>query len=92
MKLRSPVTVTEPYNPMVGQYGGQTTVMMPMDDVESRDFLIEQLDQLIPEGMGSGTQVFQAIQGGDNIMPMVAPTNVTGSDTSGTDNSVVQQQ
>ena len=91
-KLRTPVTVTEPYNPMVGQYGGQTTVMMPMDDVESRDFLIEQLDQLIPEGMGSGTQVFQAIQGGDNIMPMVAPTNDTGSDTSGTDNSVVQQQ
>ena len=90
-KLRYGVTVTEPYNPMVGQFGGQTTVMMPMDDVESRDYLIEQLDQLIPEGMGSGTQVFQAIQGGDNIMPMVAPTNDTGSDTSGTDNSVVQQ-
>ena len=90
-KLRTAVTVTEPYNPMVGQYGGQTVVMMPMDDVESRDYLIEQLDQLIPEGMGSGTQVFQAIQGGDNIMPMVAPTNDTGSDTSGTDNSVVQQ-
>ena len=91
-KFRTPVEVSEPYNPMMGQYGGRVTVMKPMDDVESRDFLIEQLDQLIPEGMGSGTQVFQAIQGGDNIMPMVAPTNDTGSDTSGTNNSVVQQQ
>ena len=90
-KLRTPVEVSEPYNPIAGQYGGRTTVMMPMDDVESRDFLIEQLDQLIPEGMGSGTQVFQAIQSGDTIMPMVAPTNDTGSDTSGTDNSVVKQ-
>ena len=45
-KLRTPVEVSEPYNPIAGQYGGRTTVMMPMDDVESRDFLIEQLDHL----------------------------------------------